>query len=203
MRDFIIKVCGITTVEDALAAVESGANALGLNFYAGSPRCITPAKAAEIASSVAGRCLRVGVFVNASESDVRRIAADADLDVVQLHGVTPAVRGLRNWRAAHATDQPKHDAGVEAWLLDTFSPAFGGSGKTFDWWLATQFPYRMIVAGGLDAANVAEAIRITNPWGVDACSRLELQPGRKDRKRVEAFISAALAAFHSKQEVKV
>jgi phosphoribosylanthranilate isomerase len=203
MQDFIIKVCGITTVEDAQAAVESGANALGLNFYAGSPRYVTPARAAEITSFVAGRCLRVGVFVNAEESEVRRIVADADLDVVQLHGTAPTVTGLRNWRAANATDQPKKDTGVEAYLLDTFSPTFGGSGKTFDWWLATQFPYRMIVAGGLDAANVAEAIRITNPWGVDSCSRLELQPGRKDRKRVEAFISAALAAFHSKQEVKV
>jgi hypothetical protein len=85
---------------------------------------------------------------------------------------------------------------VEAYLLDTPTPHHGGSGKTFDWSLAASFPHRVIIAGGLDAANVVKAIRIASPWGVDACSRLESAPGKKDPQKVRAFVRAAFAAAH-------
>jgi phosphoribosylanthranilate isomerase len=201
VTDFIIKVCGITTQEDAEASLEAGANALGFNFYARSPRYIAPEAAAKMGGT--GAYLRVGVFVNATEAEIRSTARIANLDVVQIHGATAAVSGLTNWQAIQVTTQPQHDNGIAAYLIDTVSPNFGGSGKTFDWSLAKSFPFRAIIAGGLDGANVAEAIRMAEPWGVDACSRLESQPGRKNLKSVAAFISAALLAFHSKQAVEI
>jgi phosphoribosylanthranilate isomerase len=200
VTDFIIKVCGITTHEDAEASLDAGANALGFNFYARSPRYAAPEAAAKIAPS--GSYLRVGVFVNASEAEIRSTARIANLDVVQIHGATAPVTGLINWQAIQVTTQPQSDEGIQAYLIDTFTPNFGGSGKTFDWSLAKNFPFRAIIAGGLDAANVAEAIRIAEPWGVDACSRLESQPGRKDLTLVAAFVNAALLAFQSKQAVE-
>ena len=199
MTDFIIKVCGITTQEDAEASLEAGANALGFNFYARSPRYIAPEAAAKIART--GSYLRVGVFVNATEAEIRSTAVTANLDVVQIHGATPALSGFTNWQAIQVTTRPQPDRGIQAYLIDTFSPNFGGSGKTFDWSLARSFPFRAIIAGGLDADNVAEAIRMAEPWGVDACSRLESQPGRKNLKSVAAFVSAAQMAFQSKQAV--
>jgi phosphoribosylanthranilate isomerase len=201
VTDFIIKVCGITTQEDADASLAAGANALGFNFYARSPRHIAPEAAARIGG--AGSYLRVGVFVNASESEIRSTAHTAKLDVVQIHGAMAPVAGLTNWQAIQVTTQPQPDSTIQAYLIDTFTPNFGGSGKMFDWSLAKNFPFRAIIAGGLDAANVAEAIGIAEPWGVDACSRLESQPGRKDLKSVAAFVNAALMAFHSKQAVEI
>ncbi len=93
------------------------------------------------------------------------------------------------------------DATAEAYLLDTPSRDFGGSGQSFDWNLAAGRPYRVILAGGLDASNVAEAIRIAQPWGVDACSRLESSPGKKDAQRVRDFVQAALAASRAPEEI--
>jgi phosphoribosylanthranilate isomerase len=95
------------------------------------------------------------------------------------------------------TASPTLHADVEAYLLDSPSTLYGGSGETFDWRLAAAFPRRFLVAGGLDASNVASAIRIAQPWGVDACSRVESQPGKKDPVRVAAFVQAALAAFEA------
>jgi len=192
-RPFIIKVCGLTSREDAQAAIDSGANALGFNFYPKSPRSLTVDSAAEIIATLRGDVLRVGVFVNPSPEDFA--AAAPLLDVAQIYG--PGKADLPIWRALAAGTLPVADSGVEAWLLDTFTPQFGGSGKTFDWSLAANFPYRALVAGGLDADNVAEAIRIAHPWGVDSCSRLESSPGRKDHAKVAAFIENALAAFNA------
>jgi phosphoribosylanthranilate isomerase len=206
VTDFIIKVCGITTHEDAEASLDAGANALGFNFYARSPRYIAPEAAAKIASrktAGAGAYLRVGVFVNASEAEIRATALTANLDVIQIHGSTAPVCGITNWQAIQVTNRPAHDHAIHAYLIDTLSPNFGGSGRTFDWSLAKNFPFRAIIAGGLDAANVADAISRAEPWGVDACSRLESQPGRKDLTRVAAFVSAALMAFHTKQAVEI
>jgi len=94
------------------------------------------------------------------------------------------------------------DARIEAYLLDSATPAFGGSGKTFGWELASGFGQRVIVAGGLDAGNVVAAIEALHPWGVDACSRLESYPGRKDRQRVQSFIHAAIQASQAKMVSK-
>jgi phosphoribosylanthranilate isomerase len=195
---FIVKICGITNEDDARAAIDAGANALGFNFYRRSPRCITPQRAREIAASVPGDYLKVGVFVNATEPELLQAAAEVPLDILQLHGdrcALPLATSLRIWRAIAATSAlPTANAAIEAYLLDTPTPRHGGSGKSFDWNLAARFPHRVIIAGGLDATNIADAIRIASPWGVDACSRLESSPGKKDAQRVRDFVRAALSA---------
>src|SRR5205814_1659310 len=133
---------------------------------------------------------------------------EVPLDVLQLHGDNCPAQlssSYRMWRSIIAGDvnsseytnaevHPAEAYCAEAYVFDTPSPQFGGSGKCFDWSLAERFAYRKIIAGGLDATNVADAIRATKPWGVDACSRLESSPGKKDSERVRQFVYAALAA---------
>jgi len=200
---FIVKICGITNEEDARIAIQAGANALGFNFYPKSPRCIAPERARQIAAAVPGDYLKVGVFVKPSVKRLLQVASEVPLDVVQLHGDSvglPSSPTLRVWRALAATAAPPPAyPGIEAYLLDSPTPRHGGSGETFDWSLAARFPHRAIIAGGLDASNVAEAIRVASPWGVDSCSRIESAPGKKDAQRVRDFICAAFAAGH--QEV--
>jgi len=196
----ILKICGITNAEDAAAAVESGATALGFNFWPRSPRYIAPEQAARIASEAAVR--RVGVFVNESPARVEEIARLARLDVAQLHGdETPRdyPGGLAVWKAARVTAgfdfSAYEDCPAEALLLD--GPAgelYGGAGQTFDWSLAAALRHRIILAGGLDASNVAQAIAVAHPWGVDACSRIESQPGKKDHRKMNEFLRAARQA---------
>ncbi len=192
--NFLVKICGITQEEDAATAVEAGANALGFNFYPRSPRYVRPERAHEIAGAVRGDYLRVGVFVNPSEADLRQTAEQVPLDVLQLHGEQSAYLPFpyRLWKSVDPSD-PVTDpvSKFEAYLLDTPSKDFGGSGVTFPWQLAAQFPRRFILAGGLDPHNVAEAIATARPWGVDVCSRIELRPGRKDARRVREFVHAA------------
>jgi phosphoribosylanthranilate isomerase len=195
---FIVKVCGITNEQDARLAADAGANALGFNFYSKSPRYISARRAREIAAAAPGEYLKVGIFVNAAEPELVEIVAESSLDVVQLHGervVLPRSSTLRIWRAIDGTrTPPAHDSRIEAYLLDSPAAQYGGSGEPFDWTLAARFPHPALIAGGLDASNVAEAIRAASPWGVDACSRLESSPGKKDPERVRAFVRAALAA---------
>jgi len=199
----ILKICGITNPADAAAAVEGGATALGFNFYARSPRYIAPESAARIGSAPGIR--RVGVFVNEERARVEEIARIASLDVAQLHGDEapedyPAA--LAVWKAVRVTedfDSSRYDGWpAEALLLD--GPAaelYGGAGRTFDWRLAGVSSRRIILAGGLDASNVAEAIALVRPWGVDACSRIESAPGKKDHKKMTEFLQAARAADRS------
>jgi phosphoribosylanthranilate isomerase len=199
MPKFIVKVCGVTTYDDAQAALDAGANALGFNFYGKSPRFLTHDAAAAIIGKLRGEYLRVGVFVHPSE---QTLSAAADfLDVTQIHGGGHGL--LPIWRAIPAGTTPSTEDCGDAWLLDTATPAFGGSGQTFDWSLAASFPHRVIIAGGLDAINVAEAIRVAEPWGVDSCSRLESSPGKKDHHRVAAFVARALDAFHARQAINL
>lgn len=198
---FLIKVCGVTAEEDVETAVEAGANAIGFNFYAKSPRFLTAARALQLARLLPGAYLKVGVFVNPSEDELLEMASSVPLDVLQLHGdQAPAhlANSFRVWKGCHAhIDRTSLDPAVEAWLLDTPTPEHGGSGKSFDWSLAADFPQRAIVAGGLNGDNVAEAIQTAKPWGVDACSRLEAQPGKKDQARIKHFVESALAAFRA------
>ena len=189
----MVKICGITTAEDARAAVEAGASALGFNFWSGSPRYIRPERAAEIMRLLPEGVLRVGVFVNESAAAIEEIARSAPLDIAQLHGRCGNPRGLRLWKAVAAGSEQASADGIEAWLIDT--PAgdrHGGTGQTFDWALASGLQGRIILAGGLDAENVRAAIARARPWGVDACSRLESAPGKKDLAKMRAFLSAAL-----------
>jgi phosphoribosylanthranilate isomerase len=196
--NFIIKICGITNETDALIAVEAGANALGFNFYSGSPRCISMETARCIASRLPDSVLKVGVFVEPSAEELRRAIDYVPLDVVQLHGEHVPSAAHRTWRALPATQaNPIESLAAEAILLDSHTPHHGGSGRTFDWKLATRFWQPVILAGGLDSGNVAEAIGIARPGGVDACSRLEIAPGIKDPIRVRSFIQAAKLAADS------
>ena len=194
----MVKVCGITTEEDALFSVEAGATAIGFNFYSKSPRYITTDKAKLIIEHLPVSAMRVGVFVNESPANIAAIAAEVRLDVVQLHGDTinysdAALETLRIWLALKP-GTPMDDPQAEAYLIDTPSETLhGGTGQTFDWALASGHEDKLIViAGGLDASNVRAAIEAAQPWGVDACSRLESSPGRKDPQKVRDFIQAAL-----------
>jgi phosphoribosylanthranilate isomerase len=196
----IVKICGITNWEDARAAVDAGAGAVGFNFYRPSPRYIHPEQAAEISRRLPVEVWKAGVFVNESRAAIESIVTAAGLDIAQLHGdETPAgyPRGVRIWkvvRVGETRPMLNDDEMAEAYLFDTAcDSARGGTGRSFDWTLAAGFPARVILAGGLDAGNVAEAVRLARPWGVDACSRLEREPGVKDHERMARFIEAALA----------
>ncbi|MGE5488477.1 MAG: phosphoribosylanthranilate isomerase [bacterium] len=186
----IVKICGVTTADDAHAAVDAGANAIGFNFYAASPRYIDPEKAAAIMEALPAGVLKVGIFVD-------HVLPVEGLDVAQLYGT--ARWSGRFWRAVRAGEGFQADAvadeGEDALVVDAPHPALhGGTGQTFDWRLARSARRRIVLAGGLDETNVREAIETARPWGVDACSRLERAPGLKDHRRVRAFVQAALAA---------
>lgn len=202
-----VKVCGITNLEDALSAVELGADDLGFNFYENSQRYITPEKAWEIVKELPNNVLKVGVFVNESQERILEIVELVQLDAVQLHGdesyefvsrlrqttdkeIIKAIRARNFNDVCDAIDFDAH-----AILLDSFSTGgYGGSGKQSDWTLARHLWVMvpcMYLAGGLGPDNVANAIREVWPFGVDACSRLESSPGKKDPKKVAAFIKAA------------
>ena len=190
----MVKICGITNREDALAAVEAGASAIGFNFYRESPRYISHTGAAMIGEKIPANVWKVGVFVNETPEAIARIVLDAGLDVAQLHG-SSQMRGMRIWQAVSAigTVAGPVTESVEALLIDTPSnEAFGGTGKTWDWTQAPHLEQKIIIAGGLDASNVRTAIEQAKPWGVDACSRIEKSPGLKDHDKMRRFIAAAL-----------
>ena len=196
----IFKICGITNQPDADAAIAAGATAIGFNFYPKSPRFIAPESAARIATP---GVRRVGVFVDEPAPRIAEIARLASLDVAQLHGdETPAQypAALAVWKAARVSPDfdfsQLDDCPAEALLLD--GPAadlYGGAGRTFDWALARGARHRIIVAGGLDASNVALAISLAQPWGVDSCSRIECSPGKKDHMKMNDFLHAAKVAL--------
>ncbi len=196
---FVVKICGVTDEDDAREAIEAGANAIGFNFYQKSPRYVSPQVAYDIGQQVNGSYLKVGVFVNAGAEELLRVKKEARLDVVQLHGRVPAQVPGRAWKSMVAGTTLSMGESFEAYLLDTATPRYGGSGVPFDWKLAANFPRRAILAGGLEASNVGEAIRVAAPWGVDACSRLEARPGKKDGARVREFVRAAWEAMALKE----
>jgi len=186
-----IKICGITCIEDALLATELGAHALGF-IFAESPRWISPDAAAEIIRRLPLFVSPVGVFVNESTDMIQRVVEQCGLAAVQLHGdETPdearALAGVEAIKAIRVKDASSLDGldqwSVSAFLLDTYSKeARGGTGRTFDWDLAREarLPAPMILAGGLDPANVREAIETVRPYGVDISSGVESEPGKKD-----------------------
>ncbi len=196
-----VKVCGITTWEDALAAVGEGVDALGFNFHPSSPRYIDPERACRIISRLPPFVVSVGLFVNiAVPGEVNRIACEAGVQVLQLHGdETPEFcRELTGWPLIKALRvgagpirEDLNQYPVSAFLLDTHDESFfGGTGKSFDWGLAAQIrrTHPIILAGGLKPHNVAQAIRVVRPYAVDVCSGVELSPGKKDGARLHAFM---------------
>lgn len=204
-----IKICGITTLEDALSAVDAGADALGFNFWEGSKRYIDPYAAEKIIRELPHDVLCVGVFVDKDEpEEVAALAAEACVSAVQLHGsespdfcarlasvtrVIKAVRVAPDFKAEHAARY-----GADEILLDTFSEKMpGGTGIAFDWSLARgvrELIPKLYLAGGLTPENVGRAIREVRPFAVDVCSGVERAPGRKDTRLMRAFVEAARAA---------
>jgi phosphoribosylanthranilate isomerase len=199
-----IKVCGITNLEDALAAVDSGADALGFNFYPLSPRYIAPEDARRINDELPSAVMKVGVFVNESEpEEVARISDAAGTTAVQLHGdESPEycyalrdrfiIKALRASEDFEPRSVKEYEAG--AILLDAYDrSARGGTGQVVDWEVAKSVRAlvpRLFLAGGLSPENVAEAIAAVEPYAVDACSSLESAPGKKSTELVRAFVAA-------------
>lgn len=185
----MIKICGITRREDAEAAVAAGASAIGFVFYPHSPRFIAAKRAAELGRGL--NVWKVGVFVDEPAASIEAAMRAAALDIAQIYG-GEAPAGVRVWKAFRVTPGGGAPAagGAEAVLLD--GP---GNGTSFDWALAREAHQKVIVAGGLDASNVAQAIRMAQPWGVDASSKLESAPGVKDHDKVRRFVDAAMAAM--------
>jgi phosphoribosylanthranilate isomerase len=206
-----VKVCGITSPEDALVAVEAGADALGFVFFAMSPRRTTPERAAEITRILPSTVRRVGVFVNESPDEMARVADGVGLDLLQLHGdeppealeslPRPAIKAVRVGKGFAADEALRYAGKAAGLLVDTRLPGEtqlpGGTGVPFDWslvrGLAGRVPFLML-AGGLHPGNVADAIHAVRPHAVDVASGVEALPGRKDPEKVRAFVRAAREA---------
>ncbi len=198
-----VKICGITNEADAMAAVEAGADALGFVFWAKSPRYTAISQAKEIMRRLPGWLLKTGVFLNPPEDLVRRAIGECGINLLQFHGeespefcVGFEVMSMKAFRVRDraSLDQLERYE-TDAWLLDAYvegSP--GGSGETFNWELAGDARCRkrpMFLAGGLNPENVAQAISLVGPYGVDVSSGVEQSPGKKDHSKVRAFIRSA------------
>lgn len=233
---FRVKICGITNVDDALAAIDAGADAIGLNFYATSPRSVALHQAAQISDAVRGRAQCIGVFVNHDQQQIATVCQAVGLDGVQLHGdETPElVAALSNRpsservasknepspqrsliRARRMTEDGTSELAADlaacrsaggvpdALLVDAYTPnQYGGSGATLQWDLFADYrqwlgELPLILAGGLTPENVADAISIVGPHGVDVASGIESSPGKKNAAKVGAFVSKALAALRA------
>jgi phosphoribosylanthranilate isomerase len=198
-----VKICGVTTEEDALLAVAMDADAVGFIFAAGSPRQIAPQQARDIARRLPAEVLTVGVFRDEAPERVVSIVNEAGLRGAQLHGRESAeatryvAERIPFTIKVFTPDDPAlaraHEFGAKVVMLDGARP---GSGETWDWDLAASVPEgtRLLLAGGLDPDNVAEAVRAVRPWGVDAASGTERSPGRKDPRKVRLFVANARAA---------
>ncbi len=213
---FQIKICGVRSIEDAVVAIDAGADAIGLNFADHSPRHVELTVAEQIAATIGDRATKVGVFVNATVERIRQIAERADLDLIQLHGDEPpefcaelsGLRIMRAFRFRGGDTRPIWDFldacaehPPQAVLIDAFQPGkYGGTGEVVDWQAVTQISAQLqrssvVLAGGLTPRNVARAIEIARPAAVDTASGVELVAGEKDAQLVRAFVNAARRAF--------
>jgi len=209
-----VKICGMTNLEDALVAVDAGADAVGFVFYEKSPRYVTVETAREIVKKLPENLEKAGVFVNEQEELICAVAEEVGLTAVQMHGdnedprvadlvvrrkpqikVLPAISMYRPNPLGRA--MMWHPASIQAFLLDSGTPTkHGGTGDTFDWRAAVpvfnemkRFA-RVVVAGGLNSENVGEAAEVLEPWGVDVSSGVEASPRKKDPEKVRAFVRA-------------
>ncbi len=205
-----VKVCGITNIEDALKAVEYGADTLGFNFYPPSPRYLSPDQAQIILAKLPPQVGRVAVFVNEPREKVTDILnqlhllyGDQALSGVQFHGdendeycrgwglkVIKAIRVRGPGSLLGLNDFP-----ADLFLLDSWSEGYGGSGAQFRWsWIEDLDPSRLILSGGLDLDNIQQAVTQIRPFGVDVCTGIEVKPGIKDHGKLKEFIDAAKAS---------
>lgn len=201
-----IKICGITNIEDALAAIEYGADALGFVFYAKSPRAVTAETAKAIISSLPPFVSTVGVFVDENIASLEQTAHYSGLDIIQLHGSEPpeycslskkVIKAVRVKDLADLAILNQYKA-ASAFLLDTYSPdSIGGTGHVFNWEIAIEAKKlgKIILAGGLNPDNIKEAIKLVQPYGIDVASGVEgPKKGRKDHKKLRLFIERAREA---------
>ena len=197
-----VKICGITRVEDALTAVNAGADAIGLVFYAPSPRCVTIAQAQQIVAALPPFVSVVALFVNATIAEIETILAQVRIDIVQFHGdETPAqcqqinlpyYKAIRVKAESNLLQYALEFESAKALLLDTYTEAtFGGTGHVFDWNLIPKNMTKpVILAGGLVPENVALAIRQVRPYAVDVSGGVEQSKGVKDTAKITAFMHA-------------
>lgn len=195
-----IKICGITRIEDALAAADAGADAIGLVFHAASPRAVSAEQATTIVRALPPFITTVGLFVDASEQQISEVLSQVPLDLLQFHGDEPDAFCQRFGRpylkALRVRSGDDLDALAANWpgasgiLLDSYKPGVpGGTGETFDWSLIpAQRDWSLVLAGGLNAANVRQAIDLTSPWAVDISGGVEASKGIKDASKINAFI---------------
>lgn len=207
-RRLFVKICGVTSKEDARLAADAGADAVGLVFWPGSPRHVDVATARGITAVLPPFVLRVGVFVNADRETLARIAEEAGLDLLQLHGDEPpealenlprrALKSIRVGPGFAPAEAERYAGSAAGLLLDTrVEGTPGGTGRAFDWSLARGLKERcgfLVLAGGLTPETVGEAIRAVRPHGVDVSSGVESSPGRKDPLKVRAFVEAVRSA---------
>lgn len=196
-----VKICGITRAEDAQTAARLGADAIGMVFYDASPRNISIEQAQALARSLPPFVCRVGLFVDADPQFVKEVMESVPLDMLQFHGNEsatdcdqfrkPYIKAIRMESGLSVSERMNEFSGASAMLLDTYSTSVaGGSGESFDWSLVPQErPMPIILAGGLHAGNVAEAIRVAHPYAVDVSSGVERDKGIKDADKMSAFIN--------------
>ena len=195
-----IKICGLTRPEDARAAVELGADALGLVFYGPSPRCVTVEQAWEIARHVPPFVTLVGLFVNETKLAVRRVMEAVPIQLLQFHGDedesfcrsfhAPYIKAARVRPGLDLVKYAGSYPSAQGLLLDAHVEGYGGGGKPFDWSLIpSALPLPIVLSGGLDPGNVAEAVRSVRPWAVDVSSGVEAAKGIKDAAKIAAFIA--------------
>jgi phosphoribosylanthranilate isomerase len=197
-----VKICGLTTAEDAVRCIEAGADAIGLNFWPGSPRCVDTLTALEIVQASGDGAQMVGVFVDFSLAQVREILGKTGIEWAQLHGDEPPDLVAALLPKAYKAIGVKNGSVIELaraypgehLLLDASAPGMpGGTGRTFDWAIAAEIAKerKLTLAGGLTPDNVAGAVRAVKPFRVDVASGVESAPGRKDPELVRRFIEAA------------
>ena len=198
-----VKICGITNLDDALAAVDSGADALGFVFFKKSPRYISPSNAKAIIKKLSPFISTVGVFVNEDKKNMEKIAAHTRINIIQLHGdetpkacnlSKPVIKAIRVKSIDNLEIISKYKDKVSAFLLDTYTPEiFGGTGQIFNWDIAIEAKQfgRIILAGGLTPENIGQAIRRVHPYAVDVSSGVEAEKGKKDHAKLRLFIKRA------------
>jgi phosphoribosylanthranilate isomerase len=201
-----IKICGLTNFEDASAAIDLGADALGFVFFKGSPRNISPEKAAAIITKLPVFTTTVGLFVNEPREEILKIVNQTGVSVIQLHGEEPpeaciltrkVIKGIRIKSLESLEPLKRYQGLVSAFLLDTYAPhMLGGTGQVFNWDIALEAKNfgRVILAGGLTPENISEAISRVKPYAVDVSSGIELEKGRKDHQKMRLFIERARSA---------
>lgn len=201
-----VKICGITSVSDGLAAARHGADAIGLIFYPPSPRLVTLERAREIAASLPAFVARVAVFVNPAAADVDAVIRACRPDLLQFHGEeaadfcrsfgVPYLRALRVRPGVDLLESLSPFGDAAGWLLDAYrQELYGGTGEAFDWELIPRELARpLILSGGLDVENLGAAIRRVRPWAVDVSSGVEAAKGVKDERRIAAFMEAVRSA---------